>query len=201
MTLPERIPAHIQAALVNFNYHHVVAGFWLMFILLVMVRFRKVLSAEYTMILATAGLIVSLRVVTTPAINQEESMAADIHRFVSLVPESQRARIAGYGFDEIMRGSFYYYAGWRVPLINHKNRVKNILGKKDSAYDSLIVNFCHHHGIDTLNPALDLAPRPYRILAKQATGENHDRKIFWIKGEGLQFEKVSAHRSCPNSKR
>ena len=93
---------------------------------------------------------------------------------------------------------FYDYS-WRVPLINHENRVKIILGKKDSVYDGLIVNYRHHHGRDTLNPALDLAPMSYR--AKQATGENHDRKIFWIKGEGLQCEKVSAHRSCPNSKR
>jgi len=179
--IPTAVPDCVSAVLVDFSYHHAVAGLCLALLLLVMFRFRSAIPASYIMILASAGLYISLMGAPMHAVDCKKSMAADVRHFVSQVPISGRERIAGVEFSETMLGSFYYYTGWQVPQISDTERIEKILSGQDNTYDSLLVNCRDKHG--NLRPQTGLVPYPYLIRSELATGSDQDRKVFWIKGQ------------------
>ncbi len=186
--LPNSIPEEVKAVLVDFNHYHVIILIWLAICMVAIIRFRDIISKEYMMVLTTTGLLVVLLGVPIQAIDQKESMGADVRRFVSRVPESQRDRIAGFGytsarqFSETMLGAFYFYTGWKVPQIGDEQRIQQILAGQDKDYDSLLVNRRDKHG--DLQPETDLADVPYEILSEMVTGDEQNRKVFWIRGAG-----------------
>ena len=178
--LPDVIPGPAQAVLTDFSHYQVIAWIWLAVCLAAITRFRRVIPGEYLMLLVTTGLLVSYMGAPVRAIDRNESMAADVHRFVSQIPEARRGRIAGVDFSETMRGAFSFYADWQVPQVTDEARIKRILAGQDNTYDSLMVNRRDKH--DKLHPETDLAPAPYRILSEMVTGDHEHRKIFWISG-------------------
>ena len=180
ISLPHVIPDSARTVLTAFNHYQVIAGLWLMVCLVAITRFRKIIPGEYLMILVTTGLLVSYMGAPVQAIDRQESMAADVRRFVSRIPEARRGRIAGVGFSETMLGAFSFYTDWQVPRVTDEARIKRILAGQDNTYDSLLVSRRDKH--DTLNAETDLAPGPYRILSQMITGDHEHRKIFWLAG-------------------
>lgn len=178
----DAVPAAVKAVLVKFSCQHFIAGAWLALGLLVVIRFRRAVSAEAIMVIITAGLFVGLLGAPVKALDQGKSLAGDVRQFVSQVPEVRRDRIAGFGLSETMRGALYYYTGWRVPLVT-ADRMAHILTGQDPAYDSVLINFRNRHG--DLNLTVFMAGfdiTSYAIIARMATGTDQEREMFWIRG-------------------
>ncbi len=181
--LPDVIPVQMKTVLTDFSHHQFIAGLMLAVCLVALFRFRGIIPREYLMILATTGLLVSYMGAPVQAIDRRESMAADVRRFVSQIPEAGRGRIAGVNFSETMRGAFSFYTDWQVPQVTDEARIKRILTGQDKIYDSLLVNHRDKH--DRLHAETDLAPCPYLILSEMVTGDHRHRRIFWIKGKNI----------------
>lgn len=138
----------------------------------------------FALLTASTGLLfVALFSSAVPIIDQAKSLAQETRQFVQQIPEQDRARVAGWNFDETLQGALYFYSRWSVPLIADKARLINILQGKDADYDSIIFNKTSAVGNDLLKLADIRDPPPYRILAEAHPRSDKKREgIYWIRG-------------------
>ncbi len=109
------------------------------------------------------------------AIDIEKSMRTTITSFVARIPPEEKPRIAGYMFDETLRGYFYYYRDWPIPQIRDPIRPRKIIAGLDSEFDSVITRTKHFPPPDRIN-------LPYQVVAEShPSNTNRKKKTSWIK--------------------
>ena len=176
--LPPSAPDKAAAVLRSFSLRHAFTAMAFLAGARIVFRPPGALTAPARLAAATALLYLGVFAVPAKALDKEKSLREGTVAFVSRIPESGRARVAGWNFTETTRAAFYYYCDWTVPLVGDKDRLARIVRGEDRDYDSVILS-----EVKSV-PGL-LAGTPYRVLAEQAVGTvSHRRDLSWIAGAG-----------------
>lgn len=171
--LANHIPPRILAGLAHVGYYNILSLAGLGACLALIFKYRDRFPQEFILVLVTSVLYICLLGAPMMAIDKEKSMGSDIKEFVSQIPESRRARLAGTELSETLVSCFYYYCDLNVPLVWDKQIINDIVSGKDSRFDSLITKK-KSRVIDESN----LADVPYKVMAEIITGT--DAALFWI---------------------
>jgi len=180
------IPAAVGKALLKAGYLNGVSLACLLIGTAVAAGFGRRFSGPARIILTSAAAYIALFGVPANALDSVKSMKFDVQTFAAAIPAQERGRVAGTGFSETMRACFYFYCGWKVPLVDDPERIRAILENRDEAYLGVIVN---RRRVE--HPGTDLAKSSYNIVQQSIVGR--DRGLFLIRGTNKQaIESASA---------
>lgn len=123
----------------SISLRQIAAGLALVLALRVVLR-RDETNEIIQVAAITCFLYIALASVAGKAMDLEIGMRRQISDFAARVPFSERPRTAGVGLSGPVRACFHYYCGWTVPLIDDKQRPKDIVAGKDPEFSSLIIS-------------------------------------------------------------
>ena len=176
------IPAEILS---KYKLVPAVWGVWnfisvlcLMGILCILLKSATVLRCSQIVIAVAVVYICGCKV-GLPVFENRENMQQDIAAFIENIEPSKRARIAGCGFRENMRGFFYIASSWNISCIDGEEEVRKILEGKNPKFDSVIIA-----GKGT-PPNVEEEGQPWHVTAKAYTGGtgSHMRYLILVEGK------------------
>lgn len=172
---PLEVPERARAVLLAFSLRHLAASAILIFgaVWLWLCRRSAPLAARASLAMA----LVYLAALALPvrAVDAQKSMSEDVRRFVDEIPRERRSATAGFGLDETLRGSLYYYSGWSVPTVVGRRAVDDILLGKNPEFDGVLV------GLDHFRLRQNQVPRaPFESRASATFGGGGSRGVVWI---------------------
>lgn len=122
----------------SISLRHVAAG--LSLVLALRITFRRDEASELIQIAAiTCFLYIGLASVAGKAVDLEIGMRRGISELAERIPVSERPGTAGWGIGSPLRACFHYYCGWTLPLIDDKQRPKDIVAGTDPEFSSLLI--------------------------------------------------------------
>jgi len=160
----------MQPFLADFTHRHLVA--LVCFVVCVLLADRRQVSVSFfgRVVVATTLFWIGGLAVAGRAADTEKSMRDDYVTFISHIPKAERARVAGWNFDETTLACFYCYSEWSVPRITEKSRLSRIVSGQDGEFDKVIV---------TREPSLKpLFNVPFRVALQAFMGDKlHNREL------------------------
>lgn len=166
------VPVSEMAAsfLAVWSPRHILAGICV--VLCTIVILKTGVSTLFRTAIVTALACIGLFAVAGKAVDLEKSMSDGVRSFAGRISETQRSRVAGWGFSETMRGAFYYYCDWPVTQLDDEG-LRDVLAGKNPRFDSVIV------ATESGAPVLGVIPQ--KTLAEASIGpKGHERKLLWL---------------------